>query len=351
MKVTHITNNHFQDGIDNFQTQMEQMKDIYNELINLAALSSHSDKVLRVTDNDMLNRALRLFGPQIEAAQHQLPLQNLYEVAIHHKSGAIVVASQVSTLSSKTILMAKTFDVQFQVIAVYMPGLGIEIAHVGRVGEVHHKPYVLRSESSCTPSFLFGSQECNCASQWRCTQELAAHFNTIDDVEETNIGFLMIHLESQNGMGMGYTPDTFAIDLGMRASLRHAAGLAASQAKALSIQETFQCFGMPQDPRRSSEGAGYKITPIILDFIGAHAEPILLSNNPMKIAGLEKFGYAPLRLKLLGEITSKGESEAKQRAQDFGHLDIDSTETSFVAEFNRLQKQIRTTYQTWRHEC
>jgi hypothetical protein len=125
----------------------------------------------------------------------------------------------------------------------------------------------------------------------------------------------MIHLENQNGMGIGYSQDTFAIDLGTRAHLRHAAGLAASQKHLLSIQETFAAMGLPHDPRRAEDNAGYKITPIILDFIGAHAEPILLSNNPMKIQQLNNFGYSPKRLKILGEISSEGQSEAKQRSQ------------------------------------
>jgi hypothetical protein len=325
-------------------TQMQLLNDTYRELINFAKATPHTGCIVPLEHNELLARALTFFGPQLTPETCKVPLDQLFDVAIHTSTGAIIIASKASTFTAKTVVYSQTFMTNFQSFSVYMPGLGIEVAQVGRIGDVCNRPYVLRSESACTPSFLFGSQQCNCASQWRCTQELAAFFNSEKEVGNATIGFLMVHLESQNGMGMGYSPNSFAIDLGNRAQLRHAAGLALSQKFKLSIQETFEAMGLPPDPRRATDGAGYKITPILLDFLGAYSDHILLSNNHMKIQGLQQFGYSPQRIKTLGEIAEEGSIEAKQRALNFEHLDIGTELVSFANEFERLKIQIQSTY-------
>lgn len=343
MKTSDIMKN----GLKKFQNHLQLLTETYNSLIQFANGMANAERVVHIKKKKMLERALALFGPQICSSKNQLPLHEMFELAIHLKTGAVIVATRVCDLPSKSLQFSQPFLTQFQTFAVYMPGLGVEIATVGRVGEICNHPFVLRSESACTPSFLFGSQQCNCASQWRCTQELAAYFNSDQVGKSETIGFLMIHLENQNGMGMGYTPDTFALDLGTRAHLRHAAGLATSQKHTLSIEESFKALGLSNDPRRAADGAGYKITPILLDFMATHTKPILLSNNPMKIQGLKNFGYAPLRLKLVGEVTSFGQAETKQRTQTFNYLDMNSELTSFDSEYKRLKEQIQTTYQAW----
>jgi GTP cyclohydrolase II len=312
-------------------------REIYQNLITYARSRSDADKVVYLDDNELFTQTIALFGPQLKQEHCAISLQQIFKIGIHRASEAIIVASHPSVFSAKSIMRTELYDVNFQAIAVYMPGLGVEIANIGYVGDINNQAFVLRSESACTPSFLFGSQQCNCASQWRCTQELAAFFNSD---KKSTIGFLMIHLETQNGMGMGYTPNTFSIDLCTRSHLRHAGGLVASQTHHLSMNETFTALGLPLDPRRAEDDAGYKITPIILDFLETHSAPILLSNNPMKIIGLEKLGYTPLRLKALGEITAHGALESKQRSDEFGHLDIGSELVSFDVEFQRLKKQI-----------
>lgn len=332
-------------------TQTMQFEDVYQELINFANSTPHSARIFHLQEKELIERALTIFGPQMRTMNNKFPLHELFEIAIHLPTAAIIVASRTATIPSRTTVFSCSYTTHIQTFSIYMPGLGVEVANVGRVGEIHSKPFVLRSESACTPSFLFGSQQCNCASQWRCTQELAAYFNSDIKTDRERIGFLMVYLESQNGMGSGYTPGAFAIDLGIRAHLRHTTGLALSQKHQLSIKETFDALGLPQDPRRASNGAGYKITPIILDFLNTHSEPILLSNNPMKIKGLETFDYSPHRLKTLGEITTESCNESQQRAQDFAHLDIGSECTPFDSEFQRLTIQIQATYTNWRTLC
>lgn len=320
--------------------QSQELMVLYKKLIEEGNRLSTKNPIRYLDNEDQLKEVLRLFGPQV--VQATIPLKALYVAAIHQPTGALIISSQPSILPAKTSLYSKNYTIQFRTMAIYMPGIGVELAHVGSIGEIHHKPFVLRSESACTPAFLFGGQSCNCALQWNCTQELAAYFNS--DEEEQSIGFLMVYLESQNGMGMGFTPNLFSMDLSTKAQLRYAASLYAGQKFNLSMQESFQALGIPSDPRQAANQAGYKITPIILDFLSAHQELILLSNNPQKIHCFQEAGYTLTRLKALGEINITGFKEAQQRANDFHHLDIGLQLSSFDVEFQRLKIQIQNNF-------
>jgi hypothetical protein len=89
--------------------------------------------------------------------------------------------------------------------------------------------------------------------------------------------------------------------------------------------------------------AGYKISPIILDYLDAYQQPIVLSNNQMKIQTFTKFGYEPKRLKLLGEMTSKSQQEIKQRSTSGIDLDISNELSTIDSELERLKHQIQLT--------
>jgi len=350
-------------GLQNYAASIAELQESYLEVANYA--NAFASKTVRIEDAALFRKAISCFGPQLKIKNDQLSLQKLYEIGFHKNTGAVVVASQGVNLYSKTYRYTTPYTIRYITAAVYMPQLGVEIANIGIVGDVYHRPFVLRSESACSPSFLFGSQSCNCAFQWRCTHELAGALNPVVAPNENfekwlasaftfnngkhipttpGIGFLMIHLDTQNGMGCGYTPNVFSMDLSTRSILRHGGGLVAGQAMNLSIKETFEGMELPLDPRRAENHVGYKIGPIIMDFLGVNSQPVMLSNNPQKIQALESFGYTPQRLKALGETNLAGLKEAKQRNQDLGHLDIGSELSSFHQEFSRLKTQIERTF-------
>lgn len=306
-------------------------------LIAEASRSDQPGPVVRVTERTLCDQALKHFGPQMPACA------SFYELGIHRKTGALIIASPPTVISAKTEAFGLPLTLRYQALAVYLPGLGVEIASVGCIGDIESRPFVLRSESACTPSILFGSMTCNCASQWRCTQALAASFNADGLNDQEKIGFLMIHLENQNGMGIGYATDPFTLEANTRSHLRHGAALATGQKYQLSIQDTFSAINLPNDPRRTSSGAGYRVTPVVMDFLATHPEMILLSNNPKKLAALQEAGFTPMRLPLSGEITQAGMAEARERQTALGHIDIGNHTSTLDEEFFRLKTAIQAT--------
>jgi hypothetical protein len=221
----------------NNKSNLIHISDVYKELLSFADLEPSHKSIVKITDKHRLIYVLSQLGPQINASSLKYPIEDLYELAIHIATGSIIIASKAYNITGKTYYKEELFESKCQSIAVYMPDSGVELVNLSQVGEIKVKPFVLRSESACTPSFLFGSDACNCASQWRCTQELAAYFNSNEKLTLDQVGFIMIYLESQNGMGVGFSQNNFSIDLTTKAHLRHAAHLSLGQKHNLSINQ------------------------------------------------------------------------------------------------------------------
>jgi len=250
-----------------------------------------------------------------------------------------------------------------------MPGLGVEFVNVGISGDVYSGPVIVRSESSCTPSFLFGSQRCNCAHQWHNMLELVAHFHParppatksgsrfehwvqnqvayahgkhIFVNPEPQPGFILLHIDTQNGMGSGYSEGEFSHDLFIKASIRHRGEYSAEQVCNETMRGGFEAIGVPMDPRREGNGIGYRVTMVILDYLDVSKNLVCLTNNQNKIRYVEMGGYRVARLKSIGEVNTAGAQEAEQRRDEFGHLDISGKPVSFKKELERLKDEIRS---------
>jgi hypothetical protein len=102
----------------------------------------------------------------------------------------------------------------------------------------------------------------------------------------------------------------------------------------------FEAIGIQPDPRSDGDECGYKITPVVLDWLETSKNLIFLSNNKAKIRQLELSGYRVDRIKSLGKVNPAGAQEAEERGTEFHHLDIDQTAVTFEAEMERLTAEI-----------
>lgn len=354
------------EGMSHFSERIKQKKRLYLKLLKLAENDSTPDKVFRIKDKKLLQKVLHCFGAALEQKKAKADLSEIYEAGIHKETGALILNNKGATLyslSPKTETPAITRHIGF---CVYMPGLGIEFVNVGLFGEVYDSKIVLRSESACTPSFIFGSQRCNCAHQWDSARELAAQMNKVKAprlsdgrrfeqwVQQQFVykkgkhlarnkgpGFVLMHADTQNGMGSGYTDKEFAFDLFSRASIRHRGEYSSEQIMDTTMSGGFRAIGITPDPRCENGNVGYKITFMILDYLGVSKEIIFLTNNERKIGQLKNNGYTLHRVKSLGAVNLAGAQEAEQRRTEFGHVDIDGSCVSFDKELARLKEEIK----------
>lgn len=352
-------------GMDCFSKRIEEKKKLYTKLLELASKDKSKDNVFRVTEKPLFNQVINTFGAALDNEKANADLSLIYEAGVHKKSGALIISNKGATLyslSPRTRTPCITRHIGF---CIYMPGLGIEFVNVGLVGDVYTGKSVLRTESACTPSFVFGSQRCNCAHQWDSIRELAAHFNKITPpklesgrefelwvqkqfehkgtkhfAKNKGHGFILMHLDTQNGMGSGYTKNEFAFDLFTRASMRHRGEYSSEQITQTTMWGGFGAIGITPDPRREHECAGYKITPIVLDYLDVSKEIVSLTNNPLKMKQLTDHGYRLTRIKSVGEVNLAGAQEAEQRGTEFHHHDINGECISFQEEFDRLRQEI-----------
>lgn len=352
-------------GMNNYIERIKRCEDIYLEVLNNIP-KDHKEKIYKISDKDLFNKIILNFVTALNQDDAKGDLTKIYDVALHLETKALIIANKGATLYSLTEKYETPHLVRHIGLCVYMPGIGIEYANVGIVGNVYDKEIVLRTESACTPSFLFGSQRCNCHYQWKNIRELAASFNAIDTPNIENgdefeswvqeqyvydngkhiyqnqgkLGFIMLHVDSQNGMGSGYTKNEFVFDLSERASMRHRGEYTSEQTYKTTMYGGFTTIGINGDPRGENGNIGYKITPVIMDYLDVNKKVIMLTNNPLKIEQMQKFGYEIIRVKSIGAVNVAGSTEATQRGTEFHHLDITGDLTSFKEDYDRIKEEI-----------
>lgn len=352
-------------GMNNYIERIKRSEEIYLGILEKIP-TDYNEKIYKIQDRELFNKVISNFVTSLNQEKAEGDLMNIYDISIHTKTKALIIANKGATLYSLTEKYETPHLVRHIGMCIYMPGIGVEYANAGIVGNIYDDKIVLRTESACTPSFLFGSQRCNCHYQWKNIRELSAYFNKIevpniqngDEFEawvqkqykyengkhiyqnNSKLGFIMLHIDSQNGMGSGYTENEFVFDLSERASIRHRGEYTSEQTYKTTMYGGFTTIGINGDPRAENDNIGYKVTPVILDYLGANHKVIMLTNNPLKIKQMQNFGYEIIRVKSIGAVNVAGSTEATQRGTEFHHLDINGDLTSFKEDYERIKKEI-----------
>ena len=359
-------NNELISGMNNFKKRIDKTIPLYEKLSDLASKDSDATSVMfHVTDKKLFNELIQNFATILDSKKAKYDLSSIYDISFHKDSGTLIISNIGATLYCLSPRTKTPYITRHIGLCLYVPGLGVEFVNVGLVGNVYERNIVLRTESACTPSFMFGSQRCNCSHQWDSIRELAAHFNKVVTPNITNghdfekwvqeqiiykngkhvnikngPGFVLMHLDTQNGMGSGYTKDEFSFDLYSRASIRHRGEYTSEQVHKTTMYQGFEAIGLNADPRQENNCIGYKITRIVLDYLNVSRDIIMLTNNVIKIKPLEENGYNIKRVKTVGEINPAGSQEAAQRFAEFNHMDINGDLIDFNNEIDRLKKEI-----------
>jgi len=356
----------FYSGIDAYSRILEDQKSIYSEIMSHVERRGREDRIYPISEEPLFSQIMEVFSPRLNQETAKQPLNRIYKCAFHKPSKSLVIANVGATLFCHSPKTATPHILRHIGLAVHLPGLGVEIVNVGIIGEIYSSRAVLRMESACSPSFLFGSQRCNCNHQWESIRELAAFFNPVnapdtgdpDEFENwvkkqayyhngrhlfknPGPGFIIMHCDCQNGMGSGYTDDEYVLDLYQRASIRHRGEYTSEQIFDLTMAGGFRAIGVPVDPRSSGNNMGYQLGPIVLDFLGVSKDLIVLTNNTQKCVELQRAGYDVLRVRSIGAVNTAGAKEARERGVEFGHLDINENELSFNDELSRLKTLLR----------
>jgi len=353
-------------GIKKFSKRIEKQEALYKKIAIMASKDKSKNGIYHLSNLKIFNNILKNFGPVIDHKKAKSKLSNIYDLGLHKETGALIISNKGATLYCLSPKTETPYLIRHIGLCVYMPGLGIEFVNVGLVGNVYSGNVILRSESACAPSFLFGSQRCNCAHQWDSVNELAAHFHKIKPpkiktgrkfeawvqkqvrcendqhifTQGKSPGFILMHIDTQNGMGSGYSKSEFSYDLFTKASIRHRGEYSSEQIDKITMLGGFKALGLTPDPRREEDYLGYKLTFVILDYLKTSKNLIFLTNNLCKMKHLENNGYDVTRLKSMGMINLAGAQEAIERCNEFGHLDINGKCVSFKEELNRLKKEI-----------
>ncbi len=327
-------------------------------------IRSRNKKVLEI-EGELFYKILEALPPHLKQDSNR-PLDELYEVGIHKPTGSIYVCNKGASLFTKTPESKKDYVTYHIGFGIYIPNHGAEAVNLGIVGNIgKSKSVIIRPESACAPSFLFGSQRCNCYDQWILARELAGHYNEIVvpdlkgkklesyikekfEIDDSRIpvskngsqAFLLMHMDSQNGMGSGAIEDRYNPDLTLTAFLRHRGEYSAEQIFSTSMAGGFASLGIEPDPRRLNDSAGYKTPVVVLDYLGINKPLIALTNNKEKVNALRDAGYIVERLDFFARANDSCYLETEDRRNEFGHEIPKNLETNIEQELTRLKHDL-----------
>jgi ubiquinone/menaquinone biosynthesis C-methylase UbiE len=326
----------------------------------------HRDENVAFIKGELFLKILETLPPHLQESNVLVPLETIYNVFFHKPTASLIVANKGASLLSKSILSERYFPLRHIGFLVYLPKQGIEILDVGIAGNLRKSKFVvLRPESACSPSFMFGSQRCNCYDQWLLAQELACEYNSIEKPilppkelehfltshfslnengelvsQSSGQAFMMIHFTSQNGMGSGVIENRFVQDLTANAFIRHRGEYTAEQIYNTSVAGGFKAIGIIPDPRKLNSSLSFKLPSIVLDYFNAPKTVVALTNNTDKLNALKNSGYDVQRLQFIARAGDGGEIEIDDRRNEFGHLIPEHIKVSWHQEFLRIKKQI-----------
>lgn len=146
---------------------------------------------------------------------------------------------------------------------------------------------LVRIQSACYTGEIFDSLDCDC--HWQLE-------NSLSSIQ--SVGGLFIYMLC-DGRGAG-----------LLAKIR---GMALSANAGLDTAEAYEALGVPLDPRRYE-----RVTEILRYFSISRVR--LMTNNPRKVAGLEKEGFSVDRLALESEPTTENQAYLRAKARKLGHM-------------------------------
>lgn len=155
-----------------------------------------------------------------------------------------------------------------------------------KTSQIDNNP-ILRIQSACFTSEIFGSKDCDCHEQL---------IQSIQMISENN-GLLIYLLQDGRGAGI----------------FNKIKGMQFTQELGIDTAQAYDKLGINRDPREYS-----KVVDVLNYFLINSVQ--LLTNNPRKINGLEASGIKVLRLPLEIKPTPDSLDYLKSKKQQLGHL-------------------------------
>jgi GTP cyclohydrolase II len=151
----------------------------------------------------------------------------------------------------------------------------------------HGEVPLVRIQSACYTGEIFESLDCDC--HWQLETSLKSI--------QQNGGIFIYMLRDGRGAGL----------------LAKVRGMALSKAKQIDTADAYRALGIPADPRHY-EHAAYVLRHFSV--VTLH----LMTNNPRKVAGLEREGFLVERVPLESEPTDFNRDYLRAKATKLGHL-------------------------------
>ena len=109
-------------------------------VLHYARDERNGSNFVKVVEPELFNQILENFGVVLRNEFTKYDLSSIYDVGVHLDSGALLIANKGATLFCLSPRTHSPYITRHIGCCIYFPGLGIEVANIGLVGDVYNGP-------------------------------------------------------------------------------------------------------------------------------------------------------------------------------------------------------------------
>ena len=119
-------------GMNQYIERIERCKKTYEEILNIIP-KKYEKEIYKITERSLFEKVISNFVTALNQETAEGDLMKIYDVAIHTKTKALIIANKGATLFSLTEKYETPHLVRHIGMCIYMPGIGMEYANAGIV--------------------------------------------------------------------------------------------------------------------------------------------------------------------------------------------------------------------------
>ena len=112
-------------GMNNYIRRIERCEKTYEEILD-SIPEYYNEKIYKITDRNLFSKTILNFVTALNQENAEGDLMKIYDVAVHMKTKALIIANKGATLYSLTEKYETPHLVRHIGLCVYMPGIGME---------------------------------------------------------------------------------------------------------------------------------------------------------------------------------------------------------------------------------
>src|SRR5262245_12052385 len=121
-------------SIEKAMIRIQNAASVYEEICSFG--SRFHNTIIHLNNTPFFEQAIESFDPCLSSKNAKIDLKTVFDIALHEKSGAMIVANKGATIPALSPITSVSYITRHIACSAYHPHLGLESVNIGLVGNV-----------------------------------------------------------------------------------------------------------------------------------------------------------------------------------------------------------------------